>query len=174
MRDQQCSEAEGVRCAENGRRRDKQQHHGNAGHDIRIHHGDIGHGLHRAPEPALAHGVQPQRPEGTDDRGDQRRTDGKYHRIAQGGQRLLVREQLAVPFQRHAGEGRETPALVEGEYNQHKDGYIQQEEDETDINTGECLHITMPPSSLSVKRFMMHTETIISTIMISDMVAPTP
>ena len=68
----------------------------------------------------------------------------------------------------------ETPALVEGEYNQHKDGCMQQEKDETDIDTGECLHITMPPSSSSVKRFMMHTETIISTIMISDMVAPTP
>ena len=154
--------------------KDKEQHHRDAGDDVRVGQGDVVHRQARGAGPA-AHGGKAQGRGSAGDGGDDGGQNGHQQRGLEGVQHRPVLEQFQVPVQSETAPYRVGLGVVEGKDDQYEDGSIEEEEHDDQKKSGNktvLFHRTTASPSPSPKRFMIPMLTRTMTIITREMAEP--
>ncbi len=112
--------------------RDEQQHQRYARHDLRVQHRDVQDAQDHGP-PALLHGVQADSGHQAEQRGDERGKERYKQCVDERVPDGFIAEHAHVPLQRKTAPLRPALGLIEAEDDQHRDGCVQQYDDEGQI-----------------------------------------
>ena len=165
MRDDEGGEAE-LKAQEH-----EQQHHRNAGDNLRIDDGNVGNIDYKRTQ-LFVEFVNAYCRGSTDDSGYDAGDNRNYQRIAQRREYLLIMKQIPIPFEGEARPIRAALGLVEGIGDQHAYGHIEERHHKPDIGFGKPFHSSSPPSSSSPNWLKMLMQSRIRTISTSDIAAP--